>query len=271
MIVLTGDVHHMSMETRDQRYLTDTEPRITETYADIAERHGLKVTFFATGKALEEEPSVFKRLAQREHVELGGHTYYAFQPRWLYNWIFYRAFGLFGLKNGPAAYQNWEIRNTIEQFQQTTGVRIRAWRDHAYRHDKNTYRLLTDNGIEVVSDDVGPEWTRPYLHDEGIVSLPVNVMPDSDHMYHGYFTPTTTDGWSLQRSTFSPDMMYPEEWLERVKRQVLSTIETGGVATLLVHPAPMQMIDDFSTFDKLCSFLTDFESMHVTEAANYVK
>lgn len=267
MIVLTGDVHHMSMETRDQRYLTDTEPRITETYADIAERHGLKVTFFATGKALEEEPGVFQRLAQREHVELGGHNYYAFQPRWLYNWIFFR---VLGCRNGPVAFQDWEIRSTIKQFQQTTGVRISAWRDHAYRHDKNTLRLLADNDIEVVSDEVGPDWTGPYRHDEEIVSLPVNVMPDSDHMYHGYFQPETTEDWSLQRSTFPPEMMWPEEWLERVKRQVTSIIKQGGTASLLVHPAPMKIVDDFETFNKLCSFLSQFESEHVTETAHHV-
>lgn len=264
MIVLTADVHHMSLQTKDQKYLEDTEPRITETYADIAERHGLKVTLFATGKALEEEPSVFQRLAQREHVELGGHNYYAFQPRWLYNWIFYR---ILGLRNGPTAFQNWEIRSTIEQFRKTTGVRIRAWRDHAYRHDKNTYRLLADNGIEVVSDEIGPDSTGPYLHDEGIVSLPVNVMPDSDHMYHGYFTPRTTESWSLQRSEFSPDMMWPEHWLERVKRQVASIIKQGGTASLLVHPAPMKIAGDFEILDRLCGFLSRYESATMTEAA----
>lgn len=267
MVALTADVHHMSLQTKDQKYLEETEPRITETYADIAGRNGVKVTLFVTGKALEEEPKVFQRLARKNHIELGGHNYYAFKPRWLYNWIFYRAYGLW---NGPAAFQNWEIRSTIKQFQQTTGVRIRAWRDHAYRHDKNTYRLLADNGIKVVSDEVGPETPGPYLHEEGIVSLPVNVMPDSDHMYHGYFTPKTTEDWSLRRSEFPPDMMWPEEWLERVKSQIESIVKQGGTASLLVHPAPMKISDDFETFNKLCSFLSQFESEHVTEVAHHV-
>jgi hypothetical protein len=257
----------MSMGTRDQEYLAETEPHVTETYADIAGRHDLKVTFFVTGRAVEEEPEVFQRLARRDHVELGGHNYYAFQPRWLYNWIFYRTLGLW---NGPAFYQNWEIRKTIKQFKKITGVRIRAWRDHAYRHDCNTYHLLANNGIEVVSDEVGPECTGPYLHDDGIVSLPVNVMPDSDHMYHGFFQPETTRGWSLQRSTFPPDMMWPEEWLEQVKRQIESIVKKGGTASLLVHPAPMKIIDNFETFSKLCSFLSKFQSEKVSEVAHHV-
>lgn len=257
----------MSLQTKDQEYLGESEPRITETYADIAEQNDLKVTLFVTGKALEEEPDVFQRLVRQDHIELGGHNYYAFKPRWLYNWVFHR---LLRRRNGPAFFQNWEIRKTIEQFQQTTGVQIRAWRDHAYRHDEKTYRLLADNGIEVVSDEVGPNWTAPYLHDEDIISLPVNVMPDSDHMYHGYFTPETTKDWSLQRSNFSPDTMWPEEWLERVKKQVTSIIKQGGTASLLVHPAPMKIVDNFETFNKLCSFLSQFDCEHVTEAAHHV-
>jgi len=262
MIVLTGDVHHMSLKTRDQQYLSDTEPRITERYADVAEQHGLKVTFFVTGKAVEEEPDVFARLAGREHVELGGHNYYAFKPRWLYNWIFYRVFGLW---NGPAIFQDWEIRKTIARFEETIGVRIRSWRDHAYRHDHNTYRLLAENGIEIVSDEVGPDWMGPSAHKDGVVSLPVNVMPDSDHMYHGYFTPRTTKNWSLQRSEFPPEMMYPDEWLGRVKQQVTNITDRGGIATLLVHPAPMKMARDFDIFNELCEFLSQYRSYLVSD------
>lgn len=266
MIVLTGDVHHMSMETRDQRYLTDTEPRISETYADIAERHGLKVTFFATGKALEEEPRVFQRLARREHVELGGHNYYAFQPCWLYNWIFYRTFGLW---NGPSAFQDWEIQKTIDQFREITGVRIRAWRDHAYRRDHNTYRLLAKNDIQVVSDEVGPKWEGPYQHEDGIVSLPVNIMPDSDHMYHGYFRPTTTKDWKLKRSRFPSDMMWPNKWLECVKSNIKKTLDKGGIPCLLVHPAPMKIAGNFEVLDRLCAFLSGYKSITATEAMQF--
>ncbi len=266
MVVLTADVHHMSMETRDQRYLTDTEPRVSETYADVAEQHGVKVTFFATGKALEEEPGVFQRLASRENVELGGHNYYAFQPRWLYNWFFYRTLGLW---NGPPMFQNWEIRKTIDQFRRTTGVRLRAWRDHAYRHDENTYRLLAKNGIRVVSDEVGPEWDGPYRHRDEIVSLPVNVMPDSDHMYHGDYRPKTTKGWSLQRSTFEPTLMWPKEWISCVKSQVRQVVNRDGTACLLVHPAPMKIVGNFELLNRLCKFLSSFESATVTEAINW--
>jgi len=77
-VCLTGDVHHMSLETRDQEYMDRTEVEAAIEYAEVAAEYDVPVTLFVTGKAAEEEPERVKRLAVMENVEIGGHNYWAF-------------------------------------------------------------------------------------------------------------------------------------------------------------------------------------------------
>ena len=71
-ICLTGDVHHMSLKTRDQEYMDRTEVEAAIEYAEIAAEYDVPVTLFVTGKTAEEEPKRVKRLATMENVEIGG-------------------------------------------------------------------------------------------------------------------------------------------------------------------------------------------------------
>jgi len=65
-VCLTGDVHHMSLETRDQEYMDRTEVEAAIEYAEVAAEYDVPVTLFVTGKAAEEEPERVKRLAVME-------------------------------------------------------------------------------------------------------------------------------------------------------------------------------------------------------------
>jgi hypothetical protein len=266
MIVLTADIHHMSLQTRDQQCLSRSEAEITKEYVDIVCSHGLSVTLFVTGKAVKEEPKVFRSIAKYDSVEFGGHTFFGSSPRWLYNGIFKR---VLGKANGPSFYQDWEVRKTIRTFQEVLDLQIETWRDHAYRRDSSTYKILSKNGIEVVSDEVRPNLRKPYLHKDGIISLPINIMPDSDHMYHGWCKPENVDEWSLSRSKFPPELYHPSEWFGKVRDQVQTVVSRGGIATMLVHPAPMKIVDNFDLFDDLCSFLSTFESSNVSRLSEY--
>lgn len=261
MVCLTGDVHHMRLQNDDQKYLDNTEVETAIEYARIAARAGIKITLFVTGKAVHEEPRKVKRLAEMENVELGGHTYWAFRPKWLYNGLFSR---VLGISNGPAFFQNYEIRKTIRIFNRLLGVNIVSWRDHAYRQDKNTYHLLAQNGIRFVSDEVRPDALTPSTKG-GLVLVPLNVVPDHDHIYHGDITPETTRNWTLNRDKFPPTLYSVEEWLEIVKRQVKYIVGEGGVATILAHPACMKIADGFKVFEGLCRFLSTCDPVFVKD------
>jgi hypothetical protein len=253
MIVLTGDVHHMSLKTRDQRYLQScTEPETALQYVEIANRHNLKVTLFVTGKAISEEPVVFREICNFPNVELGGHNYYAFRPRWLYNGLFFR---VLRRSNGPAWYQNWEIENTRNIFQQILGIDIQCWRDHGYRHDCNTNRLLEMNEIQVVSNEVN-NYGRFQKILTNLYSLPINVLPDHDHLYHGTYT---------KNNLISPERYVPEKWLEHAISQTDFLVKSGEIATLLVHPTCMKIADNFMVFDRLCKYIRKYTSVFVSD------
>ncbi|MBN2264339.1 MAG: hypothetical protein JW775_00870, partial [Candidatus Aminicenantes bacterium] len=181
MICLTGDVHHMAMRTLDQKRLAGTEAGAALRYAEIAAAKGIKVTLFATGRVVVDETAAFLAIARLPGLELGGHGFRGRKPRWLYEGAFRR---LLGRANGPRFYQAREIARTVGAFRERLGLEVRAWRDHACRHDANTYRLLASAGIGAVSNESAGEEADPR-RDSGLVSLPINVWPDHDCLAHG--------------------------------------------------------------------------------------
>ena len=113
-VCITGDVHHMSLDTRDQEYMDRTEVDAAIEYAEIAAEYEVPVTLFVTGKAAVEEPAGVRQLANMDHVEVGGHNYWAFTTPIHKLW---RALAKvtgerLGSWNGPRLFQSWEINKT---------------------------------------------------------------------------------------------------------------------------------------------------------------
>ena len=55
MICVTGDVHHTSLRTNEHQYMEspEMEPEITLQYVKLAQKYGLKVTLYVTGKTFK--------------------------------------------------------------------------------------------------------------------------------------------------------------------------------------------------------------------------
>ncbi len=240
-------MHNVSSRAREQRHLVGTEIEAMVEYAGIASSHGVKVTAFVAGKAALDAPELAARLAAEPLVELGGHWFDAFP--WL---LPYQVFGkLTGLRRGPAQWQARDIRRTIAAIERTSSVRIRAWRDHAYRHDRNTFGLLAGEGIKAVSDDVDPRRLGPKVVD-GVLSVPINVLPDHESIRH-----PGDDG--------APPQLSAADWLDRVDEQAEAIVSRDGVATILAHPACMKTIDEFTTFRRLCVALERYPTAWLSE------
>jgi hypothetical protein len=242
-VCITGDVHHMSLGTRDQEYLDRTELEAALEYADIAATYDVPVTLFVTGKAAVEEPDRVRRLAAMDNVEIGGHNYWAFgTPA-------HKAFRrLLGTWNGPRMFQSWEIQKTVNAFSEL-GVEITSWRDHAYRRDANTAGLLTDHRLTHFSDVVGPE--EHVRRQEGLTVLPINTPPDHEHIYHAFRTPKFVEGRDFG-GPFGSDSYEPKVWCDRVLDQVDHHLGRRRKATILAHPSCMRLADDFQSFERLC-------------------
>ncbi len=252
-VVLTGDVHH-HIPSADRRHARESESELAVDYARIAEAHGLNVTLFFTGLAVRNDPEDGRPLTSMDHVEIGGHGWDAFQPRWLYRPLA-RASG------SPHGFRRWQrrlIARTCSAIERFSGAPVQSWRDHAYVHDQHTAALLAEAGIVAWSDEVDLTLTHPYVHGSGLVVLPLNTLPDHENLYHGDRTPESVpDGRALTA----------EEWLQRVLDGVDEVHGRGGTATVMAHPLCMKVLDNWETYRLLCEGLARYPSLLAADAA----
>lgn len=252
-VCLTGDVHHMSMGTRDQAYMDRTEVEAAIEYAEIAAEYDVPVTLFCTGKCIEEEPDRMERLAGMANVELGGHNYWAFTTPVHKGW---RALekatgGRIGSWMGPRPFQAYEIQKTISAFDEI-GVSIACWRDHAYRYDGQTTELLSASGIAHFSDAVEAE--GKIRQKDGLIVVPINTPPDHEHVYHAFRTPQFVTESDFENA-FGSEFLDAEGWRDWVIDTIVDRVEAGEPATVLSHPACMYLADGFEIFEQLCKWI----------------
>ncbi len=248
-VCITGDVHHMSMETRDQAFMNRTEAEVAIEYAEVAASYDVPVTLFVSGRTAVEESGRVERLAAMENVEIGGHNYWSFDTPIHTGW---RALdrltgGRVGSWNGPRPFQRHEIRRTIDALSDR-GAEVDSWRDHAYRHDRHTVGLLTDAGVTHFSDAVGPGERVNRVN--GLTAVPINTPPDHEHVYHAFRTPGS-EAVDRFEGPFGGESVSADEWAEWVLDWVERIHDQTGVATVLAHPACMWLADEFEAFERL--------------------
>lgn len=128
----------------------------------LFERHGLPLTAFAVGRALERTPEVGAALAELGH-EVAGHGW---------RWIDHRAL--------PEEVERDHVRRTVAVIEELTGTRPVGW--YAGRASPRTRRLLVEEGgflydSDSYADDL-PFWVRvgPARHLVVPYSLVTNDM-----------------------------------------------------------------------------------------------
>ena len=271
MICLTGDVHHASLRTNDQRYIAagDTEIRITQRYLALVERYGVKVTLYICGKCFTEEWDDLEPVATHPLVEIGGHGYRARQPR---PW-FDRCGERTGNWNGSRWFQSRDIRRNLDACEAKTGYRFVSWRAHSYVVDPNTYPLLSGHDVKLVSDEVRPDNLWPERIADGLVSHPMNVIPDHDHLYHAHRDRAFVERANRQgygADGFGAVSYTIEEWGARALEQAQAIEGRGGVATILAHPACMYIADGFKTFERLLDYASGCRTVWARELLGLV-
>lgn len=260
-VCITGDVHHMSLDTRDQAFLEKSEVEAAIDYAKIARDYDVPVTLFITGKAVKEEPDRVRRLAEMDNVEIGGHNYWAFTTPIHKGWraVEKGTYGRIGSWNGPASFQRWEIQKTINALE-SVGARVHSWRDHAYRHDQHTLSLIADCGLSHFSDRVIPSGNIDFSGP--IIDVPINAPPDHEHVYHSFRTPEFVEQASFS-GPFGSDSFPVEDWCD----WVLETIDTNRdtVTTVLAHPSCMTLADELDTFTRLIKRISSLDTVQMCD------
>ena len=262
MICVTGDIHHKGLNSDDLMFCRGSELDSGLIMAEIARDHGLSLTLFVTGRCAEEEPQKLRRLSQFSNVEIGGHNYFGFKPRRPFS-IWER---LTGLKNGPRIFQEWEVSKTLNLLGSTCGDTVVSWRDHGYRHDRNTASILAKKGIRFWSDALSKDGAQPF-EQNGLWTVPINTLPDHDYVFHGDRTKDSVDPNVLLNTAFEIGPMNSIQWRELVIRQVgkLENKNIDNLATLLCHPACMEVFDNFQTFEWLCQRLPVSRSIKMAD------
>lgn len=267
VVCLTGDVHHTSLRTGDQSALDIGEPETALRYSRIALSEDVKATLFITGRTADENPDIVASLSENDDIEVGGHNYGAFTvPAIPYSSLLFRLYESTIGDICPQWLQEHGIKKTIRRLEAVGGSPVVSWRDHGFKNDSHTYELLSKSGINFVSDKRSPDRTHPYYTGkEALTEIPINVPPDHDHIEHGQLDIPV--GWS---DPFSSEVYNADEWLERVLSAVEQIDRAGGVATILAHPACMALVDEFDVFERLCTRLADYETIHVRDANRYM-
>lgn len=276
MICLTGDVHHDSLGTNDQRYLPsgDSEVRLAARFARLVEQAGLKLTYYVTGKTLVEQWDEFRPIASMPEVELAGHTFAGLpQSRWVRLWHALR--GLpppsHGWSHGSRRRQRRDIQRTIDAIRARTGRKIVSWRSHGLVRDEHTYPLLSECGLRRISDEVSSTKLYPERTPEGLVSHPLNVIMDHDHLLHAHRDAAFVAGAKARgygADAFGCDSYPIDEWGEIVVGQVAKIEEQGGVATVLMHPICQFLADEFRTAAKLLKHFARYKTVWACELTN---
>ncbi|MFC4357707.1 polysaccharide deacetylase family protein [Halobium salinum] len=248
VVCLTGDVHEDDVRRDDVAAVPESEISLSERLAEIARGYDIELTLFVEGRVCVRRPQRVADLAATPGVEIGGHTYSSFMPRWVH-----RPFRLmFGTEYGPARYQRHDIDRTLDVLESTTGTQVLSWRTHAYDSNCATRKALNRTSVEVISDRVTPPTDIGPVRNAGLVELPVNTLRDD-----GYLRVSTRSDDLVNGDWFDDRMYDPDEWLSKVCEQTESIVELGGVATIQAHPIYMYAADGFEVFEGLCQWLAD--------------
>ena len=260
MVCLTGDIHHASLKTKGQKYLPlkKTEAVLACRYLEIAEAYKIKVTLFMTGRLFLEEWDSIRELLKYNNLEIGGHSFNAFQSKLLHLGVFKF---LMGSVWGPRFYQKREIIKTIQIIKERIGFSILSWRNHAFIHDNNTYEILRECGIRIISDEIKRDIFFPYMVHDSLISLPINTLIDHNHVFHAFRSPSYVAKEKWMGDDFGNQSYNIEKWGTLVQNQIQAIVERKGIATILAHPICMYLSDKFKIFEALCKFISSFHTI----------
>ena len=260
MICLTADLHHMSLETGNQEHSDKTEMSLAGEFVKMMEKRNIKGSFFITGRSFKEEWHEVKPICDSPNIEIGGHTYEGFEPA-----LFHRIWNkLTKNYNGPFLYQYYDTKKTIDIIKKKTGKKINIWRNHMYMHGPNTEKVLYKLGIEVCSDGVKKDSYVLQKDETGIYNLPINIIPDHEHLIHAERTPEWIAQWQERYNwsdDFGPDSYYIEEWTDMVIEQLKANEAKNQLSVLIIHPITMYLADKFESVQRILDYIKDCETI----------
>lgn len=281
MICLTGDTHHDGLDTNEQIWLRNrgesaSEVDITAEFVKRCEKHGVRCTIYVTGRTLADQWERLAPVAAADCCEVGGHTFDGLpRPRRsrLKAWLTGGVSCSHADRYPSRRAQERDVARMCEVAEKRLGEPIVSWRSHGFVRDRYTDEILVRHGIRFISDELNWEKLHPERLPAGLISHPLNVIMDHDHVYHAHRTREYVErqqkNWNYADDpvTGSYDVA---TWGELVLDQVARIEEVGGVATVLAHPICMYVADRFRTFERLLEGFAKSETIFAREVGEYV-
>jgi len=124
-------------------------------------------------------------------------------------------------------------------------------------------------GVRTISDEISNTKLFPEKTKEGLISHPMNVIMDHDHIYHAhrnkeYVEKAKQRGYGYA-GDFISDSYTIEEWGEMVEKQVIDIEKKNGIATILMHPICQFLSDEFKTARKLLKLFSQYKTIWAKE------
>jgi len=264
MISITSDIHHQGLDTGNQKHSDLTEVETAVIMHKIFKNFNIKGTYFISGKAFDDHWTEVKELCFDERFDIGGHNYYCFKPE-----LFHRVTNkLFDSYNGVKSYQKWETKKTQNIIKDKTGNDCIFWRNHMYMHGKYTDELLPELGIKICSDGVKKKSNGLELISNDYFHLPINVIPDHEHLIHAERTKEWIADW-VKRYNWSDDFgseSYPiEVWRKILINQVHENERNGIISNIIIHPITMYLCDQFKSLEYILDELKQYQFINFSD------
>ena len=264
MISITSDIHHQGLKTGNQKHSDLTEVETALIMHKIFKEFKIKGTYFISGKAFEDHWSELQKICGDSNFDIGGHNYYCFKPE-----LFHRITNkLFDSYNGPKSYQTWETKKTQRIIKEKTQKDCIFWRNHMYMHGKYTDEILPELGIKICSDGVQKNSNGLSLISNDYFHLPINVIPDHEHLIHAERTEEWMKEW-VKRYNWSDDFgseSYPIEiWRDILISQVHENEKRGILSNIIIHPITMYLCDNFESLRFILDALKGYQFINFSD------
>lgn len=137
-----------------------------------------------------------------------------------------------------------------------------------YMHGPYTYDVLQACGIKVCSDTVSATAAGPSWAGDGLIELPINVIPDHEHLYHAERTPEWVAWWQQRygfRDAFGSESYRVDQWADIVLSQIEANEARGALTTMILHPITMYLCDRFASARRILDRVRSAETVHASE------
>jgi hypothetical protein len=139
--------------------------------------------------------------------------------------------------------------------------------------DPNTYKIVASHGVKLVSDAKEKDNLWPKRIEAGLISHPMNVLVDHDHLYHAHRTHEYVE--RINKAGYGADefgaVSYPiDEWGRLALRQAKAIDDLGGIATLCCHPLCQWLADGFKTFEMLLKYFSMRQTIFARDILDHI-